>query len=220
VVDGDRDPAVDAGPNPGLGADELHAFTRAEIDKLASELGAVYGPLAIFAAETGLRTNEWVAIERRDIDRIGKRPAVVVQRRVADGVLTPYPKTQRSRVPLTQRAIAALDALPARIDRPVLFPAPKGGWIGLDTWREWYPALEAAGIDKRGPYHLRHTFATEALAAGMSIFQLARIMGTSVKMIDRTNGHLAHDSEDHIGAPLDARSERSGVDLASDEERR
>ena len=51
-----------------------------------------------------------------------------------------------------------------------------------------------------------HTFATEALAAGVSIFQLARLMGTSVKMVDRTYGHLAHDSEDHIGALLDARS--------------
>ena len=68
------------------------------------------------------------------------------------------------------------------------------------------------------PYHLRHTFATEALAAGVSIFQLARLMGTSVKMMDRTCDHLAHDSEDHIGALLDARSGRSGVDLASGED--
>jgi hypothetical protein len=40
-------------------------------------------------------------------------------------------------------------------------------------------------------------------------------MGTSVKMIDRTYGHLAHDSEEHIGDLLDARRRRSGVDLAS-----
>jgi hypothetical protein len=50
----------------------------------------------------------------------------------------------------------------------------------------------------------------------VSIFQLARLMGTSVKMIDRTYGHLAHDSEDHLRALLDA---RSGVDLASSEGR-
>jgi hypothetical protein len=31
----------------------------------------------------------------------------------------------------------------------------------------------------------------------MSIFTLARRMGTSVLMIDRTYGHLAHDAEDH-----------------------
>jgi integrase len=94
---------------------------------------------------------------------------------------------------------------------PLLFPAARGGYIGLDTWRnrEWYPALEAAGIAKRGPYHLRHTFATEALAAGVSIFELARLMGTSVKVIDKTYGHLAHDSEAAIRARLNTRGEQA-----------
>lgn len=104
------------------------------------------------------------------------------------------------------------------MDTPLLFLAAEGGYIGLDTWRtrEWYPALAAAGIEQRGPYHLRHTFATEALAAGVSIFELARVMGTSVAMIDRTYGHLARDSEDAIRARLDARSGRDGVEMASD----
>lgn len=160
-----------------------------------------------FAAETGLRTNEWVALDRRDVDRPGR--AVTVQRRFADGALTLFPKTERSRrrVPPTARALGALDALPVRLDTPLLFPA-RGGHIGLDTWRtrEWYPALDAAGIARRGPYALRHTFATEALAAGVSIFELARLMGTSVAMIDARYGHLAREPEAAILARLDARA--------------
>jgi integrase len=169
-------PAVAAGRNPQPRLEELFPFSPAEVDRLAAELGPLSGPLVVFAAETGLRTNEWVALERRDVDRAGR--ACVVQRRFAAGRLTPFPKTERSRrrVPLSARALAALDALPARLDSPLLFPAAQGGHIGLDTWRTryWYPALDAAGIDKRGPYHLRHTFATEALAAGVSTFELAR----------------------------------------------
>jgi len=103
------------------------------VDALALELGLVYGALVVFAAETGLRTNEWVALDRRDVDRVGQ--AVTVQRRFADGTATPYPKTERSRrrVPLMSRATAALENLPPRLDTPLLFPAPKGGPIGLDT---------------------------------------------------------------------------------------
>jgi hypothetical protein len=47
--------------------------------------------------------------------------------------------------------------------------------------------------------------ATEALAAGISIFELARVMGASVKTIDRHYGHLARDSEQAIRARLDAK---------------
>jgi integrase len=212
-----RNPVADAGTNPEPRAEELQPFGRDEIDALAAELGATFGPLAVFAAESGLRTNEWVGLERRDIDRAGR--AVVVQRRVSDGVMTPYPKTARRRVPLTQRALAALERIPPRLDTALVFSAARGGYVGLDTWRnrEWYPALEAAGISKRGPYHLRHTFATEALAAGVSIFELSRLMGASVKTIDRTYGHFARDSEDAIRARLEARANRSGIFLASGE---
>jgi integrase len=193
-------PGRRAGRNPEPRSEELLPFTPDEVDAVAVELGPVFGPLVVFCAETGLRTNEWTATERRDIDRSG--PAVVVQRRYADGVLTPYPKTARRRVPLTGRVMDALDRLPPRLDTPLLFPAIRGGHIGLDTWRtrEWYPALEAAGLRRRGPYQLRHTFATEALAAGISIFELARVMGASVKTIDKHYGHLARDSEQAIRA--------------------
>jgi hypothetical protein len=44
---------------------------------------------------------------------------------------------------------------------------------------------------------------------GVSIFELARLMGTSVKVIDMTYGHLARDSEDAIRARLNARSSQT-----------
>jgi integrase len=81
------------------------------------------------------------------------------------------------------------------------------------------PALDAAGLGKRGPYHLRHTFATEALAAGVSIFELARLMGTSVAMIDRTYGHLARDSEQAIRDRLDARGGQREAEAVAEGDR-
>jgi hypothetical protein len=138
---------------------------------------------------------------------------VIVQRRYSAGTLTPYPKTQRRRVPLTPRALAAVDAVPPRLDTKLLFPASRGrphpprqlAHPGL------VPGARGRRRRPRGPYHLRHTFATEALAAGVSIFQLSRLMGASVKTIDRTYGHLAHDSEDHLRDLLAARSGAPGL---------
>jgi hypothetical protein len=39
------------------------------------------------------------------------------------------------------------------------------------------------------PYAMRHTFPV-LIAAEMSLFYLARLMGTSTDMIDKTYGHL------------------------------
>ena len=42
--------------------------------------------------------------------------------------------------------------------------------------------------------------------SGISIFELARVMGASVKTIDKHYGHPARDSEQAIRARLDARA--------------
>jgi hypothetical protein len=96
------------------------------------------------------------------------------------------------------------------ITRPwlgALFPAPGGGYLDLHDFRnrDWKPAQRALGIDPvRGVYDLRHTFATFALRAGISTFDLSRYMGASLTMIDRHYGHLAKDGREHTIALLDA----------------
>jgi integrase len=96
-----------------------------------------------------------------------------------------------------------------------VFPAPEGGRVNINNWRnrQWTPALVAAGIQHRRIYDLRHTYATWSLAAGVDIFTLARRMGTSVKMIDRTYGHLVAGADVYERELLDAFDEAQAQPL-------
>ena len=51
---------------------------------------------------------------------------------------------------------------------------------------------------------MRHTFATFALRAGISTFDLSRFMGVSLTMIECHYGHLARDGHQHAAALLDS----------------
>jgi hypothetical protein len=80
----------------------------------------------------------------------------------------------------------------------------------------------------RRVYDLRHTFATFAVRAGISTFDLSRYMGASLTMIDRHYGHLARDGRQHAinlldqhavdvgGRPVDTAGTSRGYTLTGD----
>jgi integrase len=195
-----------------------------EIDAIASELDKVAGALVVFLVGTGVRPEEAFGAESRDVDL--ERRMLMVRRAFAKGRLKQYGKTTGSRraVPLRARVVAALELLTNR--RGIVFPAPEGGRIEINNWRsrQWTPALEAAGVKHRRIYDLRHTYATWGPAAGVDIFTLARRMGTSVKMIDRTYGHLVAGADAYERELLDAFDQGSAgavgraVDAQEDED--
>jgi integrase len=83
-------------------------------------------------------------------------------------------------VPLQAVALAALERSSSGAATALLFPALNGGYLDLHNFRNrnWKSAQLAAGIDPfRRIYDLRHTFATFALRAGISTFELSRYMG-------------------------------------------
>jgi len=199
--------------NPLPKREEIRPFeTWADVDAVAVELGPTLGPIAVFATATGLRPEEWLALEWRDVDL--RERVVTVRRAYSGAVLRDWGKTDRSRrrVPLRQKAVDALEQLPRRLDTRLVFPALRGGHLNLHNFRarDWKPAIRAAGIvPERRIYDLRHSYATWSLAAGVSLFSLARRMGTSVEMIDRTYGHLAADAESYERELLDAFDEKN-----------
>ncbi len=159
----------------------------------------------VFAAATGMRPREWDALQWRDIDRAER--VAYVRRSFSKGRIR-CTKTEASvrAVPLQSRALDALDQLPSGHAGELLFAAPHGGYLDLHNFRnrDWKPAQQAVGIEPfRRIYDLRHTFATFALRAGISIFELSRYMGASLTMIGRPYGHLARDGREHAIRLLD-----------------
>ena len=104
-------PAKRGVENPQRPRFEQRPFeTLAELHRLAGRIGPRYGPLVMFAAATGLRPGERLALEHRDIDHQAR--VVYVRRALRNGRIK-NPKTDSSirAVPLQATALAALEQL-------------------------------------------------------------------------------------------------------------
>jgi integrase len=212
-----RNPAKLAGPNPMPAPREIRVYTVAELEAIAEELATVEAAAVRFAAATGLRPAEWASVERRDVDKA--RQVLLVR----------GTKTVRSRreVPLTTAALDALESVPPRLDSRFVFTTSRKvpglgepGPFDVANFRRrvWGPAIEAAGIATPARlYDLRSTFASNALAAGITMFELARIMGTSAKMIEQHYGTLIDTAHDAILSRLEVVGETLGHGRATAE---
>lgn len=162
-------------------AESLHPFASwQEVEAVASEAGR-WGPFIILAADSGARPGELIRLEQSHV--------------IGDRIHLPGTKTRRARrvVTLTRKGLAAMDAMPPVPGTPLVFHS-SGRPLDLHNWRSriWYPALELAGVARRGPYALRHTFAYFSLLAGVPLADLSIEMGhESVRLTLDTYGHWA-----------------------------
>lgn len=179
--------------------------TWADVDAIAAELDPRYRAIPVVAVGCGLRPEELFGLHRADVDRAAG--VLHVRRRFTGGTVKPGTKTGPERaVPLRLRVLEALDAIPRRIDTPVLFPAPRGGYIDIERFRhrEWTPALRAAGVEHRRIYDTRHTFATWAIESGVQTSYLAVVMGTSIRELEDTYVRWLRRTDEQLRATFDA----------------
>ena len=152
-------------------------------------------------------------LRRADVDRTAG--VLHVRRRCTGGTVKDGGKTDASvrTIPLRRLVLDAIEAMPARIDTPVLFSAPRGGYIDGERFREreWSPALRAAGIEHRRLVDQRHTFATWAIESGVQLWYLARIVGTSVTQLEDTYARWLKRTDDQLRAAFDAYDAREAT---------
>jgi len=173
---------------------------------IVDEIDERYTAAPVVMAGAGLRPEELVGLHRAD-----RNHRILSIRRVySSGELKEPKKSDRQLrdVPLRRVVIDALDNQPTRIDTPILFAAPEGGYLSPENFRAriWKPAVTAAGVPYFPPKNLRHLYASEMLAppVAVGLFTLSRRMGTGLQRIDDNYGHLVPDQDDVELARLDA----------------
>ena len=156
---------------------EMAVLTPEEGEKLvdtALEFGAKFHLVALLGVDGGLRNSEIIGLRWSDIDF--DRGEIVVQNRIWKGQEGPPKGKKHRRIPLTERLRAALLAFP-RAARYV-FVTYKGTFIKTNhTLPEWFAPIWARAQIPRGIHTLRHTFATDALDAGVSLRTVQTLLG-------------------------------------------
>jgi integrase len=178
AVDRPRDDAVDPDIR-FLDHEEVEALLRAVPD---DDLGGVERPLYLLGATAGLRQGELLALRWLDVDWTAG--VVRVRRNYTRGVWgTPKSKRSSRAVPMIARVAGDLDRLYQQTaykgDDDLVFAHPYLGSV-LDASKvrkRFQAAVAAAGLRRIRFHDLRHTFGTQAAAAGVPLRTLQEWMG-------------------------------------------
>jgi integrase len=182
------------------------AEIRARTPRPSSKTGLCYSrhdyeALLLVPGLTGLRLGEFLALQREDFDG----QTLTVRRTTHEGEITEGTKTDHGEptagrvVPCPPSLVAAIRAMPTRIDSPWLFPSPTGKlWRERNFYRDvWTPARIATGIEAT-PHHCRHSYVTHLHAAGIDPADLAKVAGHTVETMIGTYTHALERSHDRI----------------------
>jgi integrase len=148
--------------------------------------------LVLLLSATGLRIGEALALEIADFDP-NKQTLYIQRTQTKIGGKTVISKNG-TKTHAGQRTLRVSDELARRIKRQIaratlrdkgkglLFPNRKGNMHSESNFRNrvFRPALERAGLSlEYTPHSLRHTFASECIAAGLSDTLIAYFLGHS-----------------------------------------
>ena len=168
------------------------------------------GLLVRFAAFTGLRAGEIVALRTEAVDLLHRRVQVLASATEAYGKLQfgPSKTYQRRSVPLPQSLVDELTShLAGKDPSDFVFTSSRGGPLRQSNFyaRSFKPAVLRAGLPEETRFHdLRHTYAALLIAEGAHPRAIMERLGhSSIQVTLGTYGHLFPSLEASLTEALD-----------------
>lgn len=106
-------------------------------------------------------------------------------------LVLPDTKTGKRAIPLPDAGRKILDALPHNPTNPFVFQGEADGKPAVNLEKPWRRIRAKAGIDDVRIHDLRHTYASKALASGMSLYMVGQLLGHTQYQTTMRYAHLA-----------------------------
>lgn len=182
---------MDAVEPPKVTQEEVSIFRFTELLRLFRTLRKQkwqrYDSLFYLLLVTGMRTGELLALRFEDIDFENREIHVCRTKigRTGDDFNEPKTKAGNRYIPiLYDKALEMLlrlrrDGIITRLSG-LIFQTRTGSSLNYNNLRrDWIRIYQDAGIELKHIYAFRHTFATAALAKGIPVLEVSRILGHS-----------------------------------------
>jgi Site-specific recombinase XerD len=196
-----------AGSNPFLKVKSKKAIKREikpfSLDEMKlilegfEKLNPHYVPFVLFLFLTGCRTSEAVGLQwkRINLDRneITIADVVIISKVSRERVRKDSTKTgQITVLSMSEPLRNLLNSMPKGDPDDLLFKNQWGKEINRSVFRRtWKNVLECQGVEYRKPYTSRHTLASHAIDKGMTLQEVAYLLGhTDTTMVSKIYGHI------------------------------
>jgi integrase len=161
-----------------------------EIERLLAALEAAALPPLPGAALrllilTGARKGEILGLKWTDLDLAQSRAVLSDHKTISRGDRLLY---------LPPEGVAILDALPKHTSPYVFAGSGKHGTLGSTLDHAWRRVRELAGLPGVRIHDLRHTFASLAIAGGLTLEQAGQLLGHSSPATTKRYSHLVDEA--------------------------
>lgn len=184
-------------------------FQIAEFVEQYSPKNRMLGVLTLVLGYCGLRFGEAIALRGKDVKDRTITVRASVTKVAGKGYVEDTTKTHRTRwVPVPEFVWGwfeahEVDALPADA---LVFPGRDGGYLTYFEYRQVFDdAAKDIGMDGLVPHELRHTCASLAIASGVNVLAVQRLLGhATASMTLDLYSHLYSDDLNAVAKSLDA----------------